>query len=129
MTYTHLLKARLSPQNGCYAEDGIILSVLPRKAPLKEVSHYFVAAHDLATKSKYGWVEEVSPFTLEEFLHSHHHSSTDPVLVEHVKRMLDAAQKFPIDTPMTADYTARGIPPRIEFWVHRVFFRHVIETS
>ena len=123
MTYTHLLKARFSPKNGCYAEDGTVLSVAPRnKTPVKEVSHYFVAAHNMSIKSKYGWVEEVAPFTLEEFLHIYHSGSTDSVAVEHVKLMLDAAQRAPIGSPMTADYVRRGIPPCMEFLVHRVIF-------
>jgi hypothetical protein len=123
--YKHLLKARFSPKNGCFVESGTTLSVIPKpRTTLKpSISHHFVAVTDLKTKSKFGWVDEVSPFTLEDFIHRYHGDSRDPELLEHVKCMLDTADKLPSGTPVAADYVPRGISPRrMAFTVYRVIF-------
>jgi hypothetical protein len=125
MSYRHLLKARFSPQNACYAEDGAVLSVLPRKkVPQRQyVRHHFVAVNDLKTKSRFGWVAEVPEFTIEEFIQQYHGGSSDLVLMEHVKRMLDSASKVPVGTSMATDYAERKFPSRrMEFIVYRVIF-------
>lgn len=125
MSYTRLLRAKFNPKNNCKVEDGAILTVLPRASVhMKDyIPYFFVSAQDLKTRSKYGWVDEVPAFTAEEFLERFHSGSSDPILAEHVRRMLDAALKVPLDTPMATDYVMRGVSPRrMEFTVHRVIF-------
>ena len=124
--YKKILVARHSPKNGCNAEDGDVLIIVPRRTiPQRTtVSHYFIAAKDGKTKSKYGWVQDVSAFTLDDFVKSYlaagKMSDTER---EHIETMLVSIQKLPENTPTTATYRVRGaIERRMKLTVHRVVF-------
>jgi hypothetical protein len=125
MKYDKFLKARFSPENGCFVEDGELLTVVPKsKLPAnRQVAHHFLDVATLKKRSRYGWVADSEPLTLEEFIERFHPDSKDDNLRDHVRRMLDAVAKQALGTPMAAGYTPRGLGNRqMEFIVHRVFF-------
>ena len=93
--YEKVLVAQYSPKNGCNVHDGEVLTIVPRTTvPRKTtVPHDFVSANDGKTKSKYGWVKEVEPFTLDQFLANHLKSSEiSESQREHVRIMLSSIQ-------------------------------------
>jgi hypothetical protein len=59
--FKKLLLAKYSPKNGCYAEDGTILTVERRESvPVKDcVPHHFVSIDNPRLQSRYGWVKGV----------------------------------------------------------------------
>jgi hypothetical protein len=96
------------------------------KFPAKKntVPHYFVSAADWSTKSRYGLVQEVNPFTLRDFVvrfcGGRGLSDSEE---QHLAGMLQSIQKLPVDTPVAATYSRRGIDKRdLELSVHRVVF-------
>jgi hypothetical protein len=123
--FTRLLVAQHSPQNGCHAQDGEVLIVKPKTPlPSKEAAHRFVSAKDGRTRSKYGWVQEVPPFTLQDFISAH---LADRTLSEdereHLRTMLIAVARIPVEKPAKVDYVVRGVERRVTVLnVHRVFF-------
>ena len=69
--FSKMLVARHSPKNKCFAEEGTILFVTPLRSVSPRRSHvrqYFVSTGDKTTKSRYGWVVETPPFTLDDFI-------------------------------------------------------------
>jgi hypothetical protein len=130
--FTRVLVARYSPKNGCHAQDGEVLIVKPKTPlPSKDAAHHFVSAKDGRTKSKCGWVQEAAPFTLQDFISKH---LADRTLSEdereHVRTMLNAAARIPVEKPATVDYAVRGVERKvIELSVHRVFFHPKPESQ
>lgn len=130
--FTKLLVAQHSPKNGCHAQDGEVLIVKPTTPlPSKEAAHHFVSAQDGRTKSKYGWVREVAPFTLQAFVSTH---LADRILSEeereHLRSMLTATARIPVEKPATVDYAVRGVERKVtELNVHRVFFHAKPESQ
>jgi hypothetical protein len=123
--FTKLLVAQHSPQNGCHAPDGDVLIVKPKTPlPSKDAAHRFVSAKDGRTRSKYGWVQEVAPFTLQDFIAKHLADRTlSEEEREHLRSMLIAAARIPVEKPATVDYVVRGVERRVTVLnVHRVFF-------
>lgn len=106
--FTQLLVARHSPQNGCRAQDGEVLIVRPKTPfPSKETAHHFVSARDGRTKSKYGWVQEVPPFTLDDFVSAHLAQRTlSEEEREHIRTLLTAVARMPAEKPATVEYAA-----------------------
>jgi hypothetical protein len=124
--YTKVLVARHSPKNGCYVPDGQVLVIVPIKSlPKKEqVAHFFVSVNDLKTRSKYGWVKEVEPFTLNSFLENHFVGRTlNDEALHHIKVMLASIKKLSPGTAVAATYSSRGIIEKsMALTVHRVIF-------
>ena len=124
--YDKILVAKYSPKNGCHAQDGEVLTVVPRRSvPQRTViSHHFVSAKDGKTRSKYGWVKELGPFTLEDFLEGQYDDrQVSESEREHIRIMLSSIQELPADTPTTATYRSRGtLEQTMELTVHKVFF-------
>jgi hypothetical protein len=123
--FTRLLVAQHSPKNGCHAQDGEVLTVKPKTPlPSKDTAHHFVSAKVGGTKSKYGWVQEVAPFTLQDFISKHLADRTlSAEEREHVLTMLTAVARIPVEKPATVDYAVRGVERKVtELNVHRVFF-------
>lgn len=124
--YNKILVARLSPENKCFADDGAILILKPKKLKTNRdhVGHYFLDHLDKKTKSKYGWVKVIEPITLNQFVNKYIGDTEDNDVVEHNKIMLDSIQKLNVDTPVAVTYSERGIEQkRMDLTVHRVFFR------
>jgi hypothetical protein len=124
-TFSKLLVAKHSPQNGCHVRDGEVLCVLPRqKLPGKDhVSHAFVSTVDRKTKSRYGWVVSVEPFTVDDFVRAHLNDEADDPTRHHVLAMLTRLSNLPPGIPVAVEYTRYGVEePRVELNVHRVFF-------
>src|SRR3954454_1061984 len=125
-TFTRILVAKYSPKNNCHVKEGDTLAVTSRKTvPQSEsVEHFFVSATDLKTRASYGWVKEVEPFTLDEFLARS--ELNERIAVEdrpQIKAMLCAIDKLPPGTPVAATYSRRGIEKkRMELIFHKVFF-------
>lgn len=125
--YTSLLVARFSPENGCHVRGAQPLTVVPRRTvPLRQyVPHYFVAASDKATKSRYGWTSQVEPFSMDEFIQMYHaDSQMSEVWVDHIRTMLQSIRGLGIGAAVAADYGKRGFgQAEMVFSVHRVFFQ------
>lgn len=126
MTFSKILVARYSPQNKCFAPNGTVLTVKPlANVPIEDhVAHFFISTDDQKTKSKYGFVKEVAPFSIDDFVTKY---MTNRCLTEdereHLKTMLVSIAKLTPDTPVAATYSRRGIEKkRMEFTVHRVLF-------
>jgi hypothetical protein len=123
--FTRLLVAQHSPKNGCHAQDGEVLIVKPKTPlPTKDAAHRFVSARDGRTRSKYGWVQEAPPFTLQDFISTHLPGRTlSNEEREHLRTMLTAAARIPLEKPATVDYVVRGVEHRETVLnVHRVIF-------
>ena len=124
--FSKVLVARHSPENQCNAQNGETLILKPRgQVPIGEyVAHYFLSGKDRKTKSKYGWVKEVEPFSLNDFIEQNHLEAylneEDRIQME---RMFSKIGNLPPDTPVAATYSRRGIErKRMELTVHKVFF-------
>ena len=110
--FSKVLVARYSPENQCNAQNGEILILKPRgQVPIDDhVAHYFLSGKDRKTKSKYGWVKEVEPFSLNDFIEQNHLEAylneEDRVQME---RMFSTIENLPPDTPVAATYRKRGI--------------------
>jgi hypothetical protein len=123
--FTRLLVAQHSPKNGCHAQDGEVLIVRPKTPlPAKEAAHHFVSAKDGKTKSKYGWVQEAPPFTLQDFVSTHLAARTlSEEEREHIRTMLTAVTRIPVEKPATVEYAVRGVERKVVvLHVHRVIF-------
>ena len=123
-SYTKILVARFSPKNKCFASDGDVLYAKPRpNVPQKShVSHHFVSSTD-EKKSQYGWVAEVTPFSMDTFISERVGGEVDEETTHHIQTMLEAIAGLTPGTPVAADYSQRGVEKRrMEFSVHRVFF-------
>ncbi|HEV3437215.1 MAG TPA: hypothetical protein VG122_07645 [Gemmata sp.] len=126
--FQKLLVGKFSLKNGCHANDGEILTLIPRKEipKNKDVAHYFVSVRDSGIKSKYGWVEEAKPFTIEDFIRTQLSArEIGEQEMEHIRIMLSSIQKLVPGTPVTPSYVVRGvIEKRTDLIVHKVFFYH-----
>lgn len=123
--YLKLLVSRFSPANECFVEEGGILLVIPRPTvPVKDsISHFFVDSVDQKTKSKYGWVTAVEPFTARDFLSRYLKGDCSDACIKHNVTMLDSISKLEVDTPVAATYSQRGLDYKtMVFTVHKVFF-------
>lgn len=125
-SFSKILVARHSPKNKCYVEDGTTLIVKPlASVPMKEhVPHHFVSAKDFKTQSRYGWVRETEPFSLDDFtLEYWTNNNLSDNERAHLMTMLKSLARLAPNTPCAATYSRRGIEAkRMEFTVHRVFF-------
>lgn len=130
MLFNKILIARHSPQNGCYVDDGVTLTILPKRplpvGRLKRsfVSHHFVSSRDLKTKSRYGWVQEVEPFSLEAFVTTCVSTSgVSDVDLAHIETLLSAVARVPVGKPVAACYVERGVERKyVELSIYRVLF-------
>ncbi|MFM7854275.1 MAG: hypothetical protein ACKO96_20710 [Flammeovirgaceae bacterium] len=123
--YNNILVARHSPLNKCFAKDGAILFLKPKKITAKKghSSHYFVSCSDAKTKSKYGWVRRTEPITLVEFVEKYLPKTAARGVMEDTKVMLESIQKLNEDTPVAATYSEHGFEQKeMILTVHRVFF-------
>ncbi len=125
-TFSKIIVAQNSPNNGCHASDGVILIVEPlQRVPIKAVvQHGFVSSDAKKAKSKYGWVKNVPLFAFDDFVKENCvDSSLTEDQKEHLKIMLSSIQNLPEGTPVTADYKSRGVTERrMQFTVHKVVF-------
>jgi hypothetical protein len=127
-TYTRLPVARYSPENHCHVPDGEVLYVEPRKVVSQRphLAHFFVSAKDRKTKSQYGWVRDVEPFTTADFIGCH---LSGPLLTEQVavlETMFRSIERLAPNTPVAATYSLRGVETRtMELSIHRVLLYDV----
>jgi hypothetical protein len=125
-TYTKLIKARYSPQNGCYAPNGDVLYVEPRQeVPITQsVAHHFRSTSNSSLTAKFGWVAEESPFSLDEFISRH----LAPRAISDSQRsvldiMLASVARLRTEKAVAASYSRRGVEQRrMELTVHPVVF-------
>jgi len=123
--YNKILVARRCPENRCFADNGSILILKPKKTSKSRgyVSHHFIDHLDKKIKSKYGWVKEIEPITLEDFVNKYVGETEDIDLIEHTKIMLESIRQLRVDTPVAVTYSERGIEnKRMDLTVHRVIF-------
>jgi hypothetical protein len=125
-TFTQVVIAKHSPQNGCFAPDGAVLYVAPKaRVPTKPlVDHRFETATRPPLRSKFGWVAESLPLTVDEFIDRHVRGvPLSEALRAHVEVMLRAVSRLNPSTPVGVYYARRGLEhPVMELVVHRVFF-------
>ncbi|MHB9132927.1 MAG: hypothetical protein ACYDBB_17820 [Armatimonadota bacterium] len=133
--YTKIIVAHHSPKNRCHARNGDVLIALPRvvKAlPTRKPVHYhvehsFVSARDQSKQAVYGWVKEVAPFTIEEFIARYlprQASDLSKDELEHISILLRAANRLPVDSVVVAEYWLRGVMEKRLVFVVRKEFSH-----
>jgi hypothetical protein len=124
--FTKIPVGKYSPKNGCFACDGDVLVIKPRRSlPQRDhVRHFFVSARDLKTKSRYGWVEEIKSFTLTEFVRDHlPNFELSTAELSHIQIMLNSMSSLPKGTPIAATYSLRGVHKKVmQLTVHKVIF-------
>jgi hypothetical protein len=124
--YEKILVARHSPENKCFADEGAILILKPKKISINNghVSHHFLDHRDGKTKSRYGWVKLLAePITLDQFITKYLHEANDLDLIEHNKVMLNSIQKYNPEVPIAVTYSERGVEKKhMDLTVHKVFF-------
>jgi len=127
--YTKLLVGKYSPENHCHAADGEPLTILPRANAREHQGNPFLSLNHKTVKSKYGWVKQVEPFTLDDFIGNIAWKKgiyDEQEAREHLTIMLESIARLEEGTPVTADYTHRGIIERkIVLSVHQVIFYHI----
>jgi hypothetical protein len=123
-TFTKLLVARHSTQNGCHVPDGQVLIVLPRRSVSlnKDTGHRFVSSLDVSLNSKFGWVADSEPFTLDEFIDRHlKGTAIEEEAKGHIALLLSSIARLPAGTPVAATYFIRGdVDRRSVFVIHKV---------
>jgi hypothetical protein len=124
--YTKLVIARHSPENRCNAPDGAVLYVKPlRKVPMRNyVNHYFLDTFDRSTRSKFGWVKESKPFTIQDFLRIYlKGEEVPPDELFGIEKMLESITNLAPDTPVAVTYSCVGVEAKeMVLTIHRVFF-------
>lgn len=126
MKYKKVLVARHSPKNQCFAEDGdwlfVALDGHTIKGGLPEDHHFFISI-ETGQPSRYGWVAELSTeLTAEEYAIKIDPNPTE-TLIEFSRRLLEAASKYEIGTPMACTWSTVGIMDKKRVMkVHKVFF-------
>lgn len=124
--FTKVLVAKHSPQNGCFAQEGQVLAIMSRDSvPQKDhIPHFFVSSDDCRTKSKYGWVKDIAPFTLTSFVDRYlSNCKVSEADLKHVEAMLVSIKHLSEGTPVAATYSSRGVIEKsMKLTVHKVFF-------
>jgi hypothetical protein len=122
--FSKIIVGKYSPENKCFAEDGAILTIIPKKITKAKdsISHYFVDSLDKKIKARYGWVKTTAPFKLTDFVNKYGGGSIDSEDTNHVVKMLESISKLDDDTPVAATYFERE-KKALELKVHKVFFR------
>lgn len=125
-SYSRLLIAHYIPMKQCYVDQNAVLTVSPlRRIPLKPyIEHHFVSISDRKTKSRYGWVKKVKPFSVDDFVSEYLGGAKQtPDEYEHLQIMFRAIAQLPAGTPVSAEYNRRGSETRrMTFVIHRILF-------
>lgn len=121
--YTKLLTAKYSPGNKCFASEGEVLTIVSKpNLPKNDAQYFFIGAKG-NEKSQFGWVTEVAPFTIEDFIKNYAKDPSNESEKEYIKIMLDAAAKYGHNTPMAASFVVRGtMQKKVVLTVHKVLF-------
>ncbi len=122
--YNKLLISKFNPKNGCYVDNGEYLILLPKKnLPLKDfVEHKFNGAINIKKSSKYGWVKNVTPFTLDEFIQNIK-LDINKIDKQHLQIMLESIAFLSENTPVAVTYSQKSMfEKEMELKVHKVFF-------
>lgn len=126
--FNKLLVSRYSPKNGCFVEDGKVLSIVPLKNFPKGkniFSHHFIDPDEKSIKSKFGWVKDVDPFTIEDFIKKYTiQEIEDESELEYLKIMLSSIKNLKEDTAVGATYKTRleNYKPTMVLLIHKVKF-------
>ncbi|HEY7501927.1 MAG TPA: hypothetical protein VH740_25625 [Vicinamibacterales bacterium] len=123
--FTKHLVGRFSAKNKCFALDGEVLYVAPRSnVPMKPaVGHRFTSAVNKMVTSKFGWVQNTEPFTVDDFIRKYFNGEIDSAGESHLITMFRDIQAIEPGKPVGVDYFKRGLDqPRMELNVHRVIF-------
>ena len=121
--FHNVLLAIHSPKNHCFVPEGEVLTVRPRRSVrlTSVVGHHFVGTKNPRLTARFGWIRPREPFTLQGFLDEHYRVlPTEHLELAHVGEMLTSIDRLSLGMAVGADYFPRGIPPRMEFAVHRV---------
>jgi hypothetical protein len=104
-------------------EGNVVLPIPKTKLAIKDhIAHYFVDCVDRTTRSKYGWIKNVDPFSIEGFLSKYAPTATSAER-EHIAVMLESIDRWPEGTPIAATYSVRGPEHKVmAFTVHKIVF-------
>jgi hypothetical protein len=126
--FNKILVSKYSPKNGCNVEDGKILSIIPLKnfPERKSVIPYnFIDAQKRSNKSKFGWVKEVEPFTIDDFVKNYLNNRVEDELeLESLELLFTSIKDLNPDTPVGATYKTRLVnyKPIMVLLIHKVKF-------
>lgn len=123
--YKKRIVAKYFPKNGCFVENGVPLIVRPlaETKANSEKGHYFLSSKDQKSRSKYGWIEEILPFTLLDFVREiRGDTRMEDSTVQALQQMLEKIESIEPGKPVAVGYFMRGLPPKPELAVHRVIF-------
>ena len=124
--YSKILIAKYNPENKCFADDDTVLYANPFifKKLVSSKSLTFRSTINPSIKSSYGWIKEVEPFTLDDFILKHFDNiELNTMEIEAIELLLDSIIKFDAGTPMGATYFQRGIEKQyMALSIHKVIF-------
>lgn len=123
--YNKVLIGRNYPNNGCYVDDGEYLLVWPKaNVSVRDfVTHNFSGLINETKTSKYGWVKEVPPFTLNDFISKFIRKKLNDNEKAHLIVMLESIDKLKDGDPVAATYRKKSFNENVmELKIHRVIF-------
>jgi hypothetical protein len=125
--FSKMVIAKFEPDYKCFAPDGSILIVIPKKKVKRgtlnyyaESSYDFVDSMDKSMKARFGWVKTTQEFLFDDFIEKYVGNTTDTTELEHIFTMLESIADLRDDVPVAATYAARENSGAV-FTVHRVF--------
>lgn len=124
-TFTKIIIAKNSPNNGCFGDNGETLMLLPKKkVPVRDfVPHVFSSLKNKNIKSKYGWIKSTTPFTLKEFLDNNFSTDVSEEELECLLNLFESIEKLPEETTVAATYNKKSaFDNEMVLKVHKVFF-------
>ncbi len=125
--FSKVLTGRYSPKNKCLVEEGELLIpalIDKRLVPKDNQPHFFHGVRTGKT-SIYGWIKEVSPFSLHELISKlgFEENGNSEEKINLLSQLLDSIQKLPEGTPVAATFSERGfLPKKTVLTFHKVFF-------
>lgn len=125
--FSKVLIGRHNPENKCLVEEGELLvpALIDGKGIPKDNQQHFFNGVKSGKTSIYGWVKEVTPFSLQELIRKFHleANSSSEEKEKLLSQLLDSIQKYPEGTPVAATFSERGfLPKKVVLIFHKVFF-------
>lgn len=118
--------AKYNPENKCFAATDTVLYAKPLifKKLVSSKSLAFISTISPSIKSRYGWIKELEPFTLDDFILKHlSNIELNTMEIEALEILFDSIMKFDAGTPMGATYFQRGIEKQfMALSIHKVIF-------
>lgn len=123
--YNKILIARYSPNNGCYVDDGEYLVVWPKvNVSMRDIiTHSFSGLINETKTSKYGWVKEVPPFTMNDFISRFIRRQLNDNEKTHLVKMFESIANLKDGDPVAATYRKKSFNENeMELKIHKIIF-------